>query len=207
MTDTEVAYSPALGEALKFAADAHATQKRKGKDEPYLSHLLLVASMVIHYGGDEEQVIAGVLHDTVEDQGGMQMAEAIREKFGDRVVEMVLDCSDATPEPGQAKPPWKDRKLAYVESIRSAGPNDARLVEACDKIANMRDIVEDLAIHGDAVFERFKGGKTGTLEYYFNLRDALLGQSDNPALTAEYDRLLGELLALSDVTESELEIW
>ena len=194
-------YSPLLGEALKFAADAHATQKRKGKNEPYLSHLLLVASLVIHYGGDEEQAIAGVLHDTVEDQGGMQMAERIRSKFGPRVAEIVLDCSDAAPEPGHEKAPWKKRKLEYVESIRSAGPNDARLVEACDKLANLRDIVEDVSVEGDAVFDRFNGGKTGTLEYYATLKEVLVSQVDVPALKAEYERLLGELIRLANVTE------
>lgn len=97
------AYTSLVGEALKFAADAHASQTRKGKHEPYLSHLLQVASLVIHYGGDEDQIIAGVLHDAVEDQGGQRMAEAIRVKFGDRVADIVLDCSDATPGPGTQK--------------------------------------------------------------------------------------------------------
>lgn len=193
------AYTSLVGEALKFAADAHAGQRRKGKQEPYLSHLLLVASLVIHYGGDEDQIIAGVLHDAVEDQGGQRMAEVIRTKFGDRVADIVLDCSDATPEPGAPKAPWTHRKRAYVDSIRSPDANGARLVEACDKLANLRDIVEDLRQGGEVVFGRFNGGRTGTLEYYATLGVVLLPQVDSqaPGLKTEYDQLLQQLLALA----------
>jgi (p)ppGpp synthase/HD superfamily hydrolase len=200
------AYTPLVGEALRFAADAHASQTRKGKKEPYLSHLLMVASLVIHYGGDEDQIIAGVLHDTVEDQGGQHMATVIRTKFGHRVADIVLDCSDATPEAGAPKPPWLQRKRAYVDSIRRPNHNGARLVEACDKLANLRDIVEDVQSDGDEVFTRFTGGKKGTLEYYATLGEVLLPQvQEAPGLKDEYDRLLEQLLSLTGTRD--VRIW
>ena len=196
-------YSPKVGEALAFGADLHSTQVRKGKDEPYLSHILMVAALTAHYGGDEEQIIAAVLHDAVEDCGGPPVAEQIRSRFGDRVAGIVLDCSDAAPLPGQPKAPWEQRKRDYIDSIRTPSTNGSRLVEACDKLANLRDIVEDLALVGDQAFVNFKGGRDGTLTYYATLGEVLIPQV--PAVAPEYERLLGRLKELTGL--SEIPIW
>lgn len=196
-------YSRRVGEALAYGADLHSTQLRKGKNEPYLSHILIVAGLTAHYGGDEDQIIAAVLHDAVEDCGGPPVAEQIRRRFGDRVAQIVLDCSDAAPLPGQPKAPWERRKREYIDSIRTPSTNGSRLVEACDKLANLRDIVEDLAVIGDEAFGNFKGGRDGTLTYYATLGQVLMPQV--PAVQPEYDRLLARLKELTGV--SEIPIW
>ena len=193
-------YSARVGDALRFAAEAHAEQARKGKpDEPYLSHILTVAGMVAHFGGDEDQIIAGVLHDAVEDAGGATMADRIRREFGDRVADIVLECSDAVPDKIDEKGPWKPRKLEYIARLRAGGNKDALLVEACDKLANLYDIVEDLEFDSEPTFDKFNGGREGTLEYYATLSDVLMPQVHVPALTAEYARLLGRPMELSGV--------
>lgn len=187
----EPMYGPKVGEALAFAADAHATQRRKGKDEPYLSHLLMVAGLVAHYGGDEDQIMAGVLHDAVEDQGGQEMADAIGERFGERVKAIVLDCSDSVTPLGVAKAPWAERKELYLDGLRAPDEHGSRLVEACDKLANLRDIVEDLRVDGPQSLDRFRGGRDGTRWYYQQLAEVLMPQV--PAVAPVYARELQEM--------------
>ena len=151
-------------DAAVFAMTIHADQVRKGADTPYLGHLLGVASLVLENGGDEDQAIAGLLHDAVEDQGAHQ-EPVIRERFGDRVADIVMGCTDADTLP---KPPWRERKERYIEHLEHASP-DILLVSCADKVHNARAIVTDLKTHGDAVFDRFKAGKDGTLWYYATL--------------------------------------
>lgn len=188
---------------MQYATDLHATQTRKGKNEPYLSHILTVAGMVAHYGGNEDQIIAAVLHDAVEDQGGPAVQDEIRDRFGDVVADIVQDCSDASPAPGGLKAPWQKRKLAYITTLRGPGAPGSRLVEACDKLANLRDIVEDVQESGDDVFNPFNGGRKGTLEYYATLGAVLMPQVGVPALVREYQRLLDQLLT----GEGEVVVW
>jgi (p)ppGpp synthase/HD superfamily hydrolase len=154
---------PRLHAALDYAAEAHQAQVRKGTSIPYLSHLLGVASLVIEHGGDEHQAIAGLLHDVLEDCG-MQHEAAIRERFGERVLGIVLACTDGTPDEHGEKAPWRARKEAYIAHLGSAS-DDTLLVSACDKLHNARAISTDLA-SGEDVFARFTGGREGTLWYY-----------------------------------------
>ena len=100
--------------ALAFATELHRHQRRKGTKIPYVSHLLGVASIALEIGADEDQAIAALLHDAVEDQGGVPCLDEIRERFGDRVASIVADCTDADTEP---KPPWRARKEAYIASL------------------------------------------------------------------------------------------
>lgn len=196
MTETnERLYGEKVGRALAFAAEAHARQTRKGTDTPYLSHVLMVAGLVAHYQGSEEQIIAGALHDAVEDQGGEEMARTIREAFGPEVEAIVRDCSDAIPEPGQPKSDWRPRKEAYIETLKQPDTNDSRLVEACDKLANLRDIVEDVETYGPKTLRRFNGGHDGTIWYYTTLGEVLLPQV--PRVEREYRRLLVRLHELT----------
>lgn len=104
-------------DALQLASELHRKQKRKGSPVPYISHLLIVAGTVLDDGGTEDEAIAALLHDAVEDQGGKAVAERIRERFGDRVAEVVLACSDADTMP---KPPWRERKDAYIAHLSDA---------------------------------------------------------------------------------------
>lgn len=155
-------------EALAFAAEAHDGQGRKGTDIPYVAHLLAVTAIVLEHGGDEEQGIAALLHDAIEDQGGDRMRRKIRERFGERVTAMVDDCTDAEIIP---KPPWKERKLAYLAHVPAARA-DSLLVSMADKLHNAGAIARDLRRDGASVFERFAGKRDGTLWYYRSLLDA-----------------------------------
>lgn len=157
---------PRLHAALDYAADAHQAQSRKGSSIPYLSHLLGVSSLVIEYGGDEDEAIAGLLHDVLEDCG-VQHAGPISEQFGDRVLGIIEACTDGTPGESGQKAPWHERKQAYLEHL-TAVAEDALLVSACDKLHNARAIASDQA-SGQDVFARFKGGRDGTLWYYQRL--------------------------------------
>lgn len=159
--------------AVDYARIAHAAQVRKGSDIPYIYHLLGVASLVIEFGGSEDQAIAGLLHDTLEDCGAAHEA-AIRVEFGDAVADIVKDCTDGTAE-GKAshtdaeakRRDWIERKLAYLAHLRAAS-EQTLLVSACDKLHNARAIVQDLENPdvGTRVFDRFTGGREGTLGYY-----------------------------------------
>lgn len=154
---------PKLHAALDYAADAHQHQLRKGTSIAYLSHLMGVASLVIEHGGDEDQAIAGLLHDVLEDCGEHHEGP-IRELFGERVLHIVKACTDGVPDERGEKPPWRQRKEAYLAHLSHA-PEDALLVSACDKLHNARSIATDLA-GGEDVFARFTGGREGTLWYY-----------------------------------------
>jgi (p)ppGpp synthase/HD superfamily hydrolase len=162
--------------AVDYARVAHAAQVKKGTAIPYLAHLLGVSSLVIEYGGDEDQAIAGLLHDVIEDCGTEHEA-ATRARFGDRVTRIVLACTDGTAEskaegatPTNPRQEWEARKRRYLAHLDQID-DDALLVSGCDKLHNLRSIAADLANPeiGEAVFTRFKGGRDGTTWYYTNL--------------------------------------
>ena len=163
-------------EAFTLASTLHAQQKRKGTDIPYLSHLLGVTALVLEDGGDEDQAIAALLHDSVEDQGGLKTLEDIRQKFGHHVAEIVDGCTDAYAQP---KPPWKPRKAVYLAHLRQASPDIVR-VSLADKLHNARSIHSDLQRHGKSTWKRFNGGRDGTLWYYHSLVEIFEGLSDSP---------------------------
>ena len=174
--------------ALAYAARLHALQTRKGKEHPYVGHLLGVASLVIQYGGDEDAVIAALLHDAVEDQGGLPRLREIRAKFGARVARIVEGCTDAHETP---KPPWRERKEQYIRRIRHE-PAEVRLVSAADKLSNVRELLADHRLLGDAVFERFHGRQGGTLWYYRALVEEFRAAGVTP-LVEELDRVVSAL--------------
>lgn len=156
-------------QALVFAAREHRLQRRSGDGGiPYIGHLLGVCALVIEDGGDEDEAIAALLHDAVEDQGGEAMLARIRDEFGERVAYIVLACSDTTEEP---KPPWKKRKVAYLDHLETASANVLR-VSLADKLFNARAILRDYLVLGDKVWARFKEGRVGQLWYYRALADA-----------------------------------
>ena len=163
--------------ALAFATELHRHQRRKGTKIPYVSHLLGVASIALEIGADEDQAIAALLHDAVEDQGGAPCLDEIRERFGDRVASIVADCTDADTEP---KPPWRARKEAYIASL-SHKPAESLLVSLADKTHNARAILDDLVVHGPSLWERFTGGQEGSLWYYDELARAFRNHLPGPA--------------------------
>jgi (p)ppGpp synthase/HD superfamily hydrolase len=181
-------------EALGYAAELHLLQRRKGKGQPYVGHLLGVAAIVIQHGGGEDEVIAALLHDAVEDQGGLPRLDEIREKFGERVARIVDGCTDSYEVSGE-KREWGERKRAYVEKVAHE-LEDVRLVSAADKLANAREILSDYRVEGDAVFQRFSGRKTGTLWYYRTLVNVFRKAGSN-SLIDELDRVVTELEQLA----------
>jgi (p)ppGpp synthase/HD superfamily hydrolase len=183
---------PRFDEAFRFAAEKHATQTRKRTSVPYISHLMSVAALVLEAGGDEDQAIAALLHDVVEDCGGEPMLEEVRQRFGDRVAAIVHGCTDACTIP---KPPWKQRKLDYLDVLRRAG-DDIRLVSAADKLHNVRTILADYRVEGDSVWDRFSGRRDGTLWYYRAVLDVLRGGKSN-RLVDELQRVVTELETLA----------
>jgi len=178
--------------ALVYAARLHATQYRKGTSRPYLAHLLGVASIVLTHGGDEDEAIAALLHDAVEDQGGLKTLRAIRKKFGARVARIVDGCTDSYTVP---KPPWLERKKEYLRHLRRAD-SSVRLVSAADKLYNAREILDDYRTRRDSVFDRFKGGKKGTIWYYREVV-RILRRKGPRALVRELDRVVTELERLA----------
>ena len=151
--------------AFLLAAELHRTHTRKGSDTPYLAHLLAVTALAIEHGADEDQAIAALLHDAVEDQGGLPTLERIRVACGDRVAHLVEALSDATTMP---KPPWRQRKDQYLAHLAVSSP-DVLLISASDKVHNARSIVEDHAVVGARLWQIFSGGRDGTIWYYQSL--------------------------------------
>ena len=186
--------STRFDEALVYASQLHRDQLRKGTQIPYVSHLLAVTASVLEHGGTEDEAIAALLHDAVEDQGGPVTREAIRERFGDNVVAIVDGCSDADTLP---KPPWCERKSAYIAHVVEA-PRSVRLVSAADKLHNARAILADYRQHGEALWKRFNGGPDGTLWYYRALTDAFRSVESN-SLTEELDRTVAALERMAAV--------
>jgi len=186
-----------LQRAFAFASRLHATQTRKGTSTPYISHLMAVAALVLEHGGDRDQAIAALLHDSIEDQGhdypgGVTALRAtIKAEFGARVLEIVEACTDAETLP---KPPWRERKEQYIAHLNHVPP-DVLLVSCADKLHNARTIVTDLRSIGSAVFDRFTGGKEGTLWYYRSLVETFARRG--PGLHRELERVVQEMEALA----------
>ncbi len=183
-----MSFSPRFNDALIFASDLHSKQVRRGSNVPYISHLLGVCSLVIEYGGNEDEAIAALLHDAIEDQGGATIREVIRTRFGDNVTSIVDGCTDNDITP---KPPWKERKLSYINHLKTASPS-VRLVSAADKLYNASSIIKDYRIIGDELWSRFHGKKEGTLWYYRSLVDTFLMGEITPIIS-ELNRVVSEL--------------
>lgn len=186
-------YGHKFEQALTYASIVHAAQRRKGTETPYITHLLAVAAIVGENGGTEKEVVAALLHDAPEDQGGKERLADIRTRFGDEVADIVEACSDTFEIP---KPPWRGRKEAYIAHIREASAS-ARLVSAADKLHNARSILSDYRQVGEDLWDRFTGKKEGTLWYYGALLDAFRETGTKPAIVDELDRTITELNRLA----------
>jgi (p)ppGpp synthase/HD superfamily hydrolase len=184
---------PRFMRAVAFAAEKHARQVRKASTIPYIAHLMGVASLVLEAGGDEDLAIAALLHDVVEDCGGVPMLKEVRRRFGKRVEKIVDDCTDAYTEP---KPPWRERKETYIARLRHADAG-SRLVSAADKLNNVRSILSDYREIGERIWERFNGGREGTLWYYRTLRDEFARYKTN-RITRDFALAVSELETLTN---------
>ena len=170
-------------DAFEYARAHHAEDVRKGTTIPYVSHLLAVTALVLEHGGDETAAVAALLHDVVEDGGGVRALEEIRGRFGEDVAALVLGCSDTT---AHRKEDWKVRKERYLDHLESAAP-DVLLVSAADKLHNARSILADLRVHHDELWKRFNRGAREQLWYYGSLRDVFVRRMPG-RLADELDR-------------------
>jgi GTP pyrophosphokinase len=180
-------------QALAFPVRIHAGQRRKGTAIPYLSHPLAVASLALEHGADEDEAMAALLHDAIED-GPPEAAEEIARLFGPRVAALVAGCSDSQ---GRPKPPWRRRKEAYLAHLAEA-PAGVLLVSLADKVHNARAILLDYRQVGEALWSRFKADKAGTLWYYRAPVAAFQARQEAPrALVEELARTVAVLEALA----------
>lgn len=179
--------------ALQFAFQLHAQQLRKGSHIPYMAHLLGVTALVLEDDGSEDEAIAALLHDAAEDQGGLETLEEIRQRFGPVVAGIVESCSDTFETP---KPPWRQRKERYLAHLQNAGAG-VRRVSRADKLHNARSILANLRTIGPRTWQRFNGGKEGTLWYYRELVDVF--QNGEPSyLTDELVRVMAQIEELAE---------
>lgn len=183
-------------DALIFATRLHSRQVRKGSRVPYITHLLTVSALVLEDGGSEDEAIAALLHDAIEDQGGDSARQEILRRFGPNVARIVEGCTDADTLP---KPPWRERKEAYLAHLYEA-PADVRRVSAADKLHNARCVVRDYREQGEVFWSKFKGGKDGTL-WYFHELVKIFQSFDRSLLVDELARTVAELDQLAGRNE------
>jgi len=182
-----------FSKALVYAELKHHNQVRKGGNIPYFGHLLSVAGLVINDGGSEDQAIAAVLHDCVEDAGGAPTLDEIRKNFGEGVACIVDECSDTDVEP---KPPWRERKTAYIEHLAQVG-TDTLLVSVADKLDNARSMLRDYHEHGPKLWERFTvKDPRDHLWYYGGLLEAYRKRGLDSWMVDELSRVVDELKRL-----------
>jgi (p)ppGpp synthase/HD superfamily hydrolase len=191
--------------AFAFASQIHATQVRKSTTIPYLAHVMSVAALVLEHGAGEDAAIAGLLHDTGEDSpDGTSTEAAIRHDFGDHVADVVLGCSDAIDAADQAKPPWRQRKTAYLEHLAAEDDPDVLLVSACDKLHNARAILADLRVLGPALWDRFnEKDPAAQVWYYQSLADSYPGRVP-ASLDVELTRVVAEIRSLSGCSSAQI---
>lgn len=184
--------------AAAYAVTAHAGQMRKATEIPYASHVLAVGALVLEHGGTTEQVVAGFLHDVVENCGGMARLDEVRRVFGNEVAVLVDALSDAAPALGEEKAPWKERKiryLAHLGHLASQG-SPAILVSACDRLHNLTAIGEDLndpAI-GIAVLSRFKAPDVSEMLWNHRTTVQVYGKAPDTLVPVRLKRRLQEAL-------------
>ena len=170
-----------IEQAIVYATLWHQGQCRKGTDTPYITHPLKTMSYLIAMDADEDLVIAGLLHDVLEDTN--TQAEEIEKLFGENVVELVTAHSE------NKSLPWKRRKEMTIDECKHA-PRAVRMLIMADTMANLADTVEDVAKHGDNVWNRFNTTKDKQAWYYWNKVLALQDlTNDDPDINRQYDKM------------------
>ena len=189
-----------ISAAFALATLVHEKQTRKSTDIPYISHPMAVAAQVAVWGGSEDQFIAALLHDVVED-GGAQYMPVIEEHFGKHVLDLVMACSDAAPQRDQPKGAWIERKEKYIANLRSAA-DEVLLISAADKWHNLASILADAKQLGEMVFDRFirqdferTDKKKMVLWYYKEIISVY--RERKVAAAPELDSLLDEIVTVT----------
>ncbi len=174
--------------ALVYATRLHAYQTRKISGVPYIAHLLSVAALVLEASGSEDEAIAALLHDAIEDQGGKPTREEIRRQFGDIVVAIVDGCTESDTTP---KPPWQERKTRYLDQLRLGSPS-VRLVSLADKLHNARSLLAEWQQLGDVIWSKFNSSREKTLWFYQSLVQ-VYQQTGSDWMTEELSRVVSQL--------------
>ena len=189
------ALSPLYDEALTWAASMHRDQLRKNTRVPYIAHLVAVSSLVLEDGGTEIEAIAGLLHDAIEDCGA-HVDPILRQRFGDAVVDIVVECSDAAPVDGESKAPWPIRKQAYVDHMRKTTNYSALLVSAADKLHNARATLGDLEeSEPRGTWMPHNACHHQSLWYYQAISDVVAGRLPRSRTGVELAKVVTELYA------------
>jgi (p)ppGpp synthase/HD superfamily hydrolase len=175
-------------DALGYAARAHAGQRRANDGQPYVAHLLRVAGLVIQDGGSEDEAIAALLHDAVEDQGGLERLNDIRKRYGHPVADIVDECTDSYGDP---KPPWRARKEQYLAELEGSSPGALR-VSMADKLDNVNSLLRAYRIDGEELWARSNKGPDDVRWYYGTLATRFAELRPGP-LADELSRAVAEL--------------
>jgi (p)ppGpp synthase/HD superfamily hydrolase len=192
--------SPRLYEALELAFKLHGRDARKGTNVPYMSHLAQVCALVLGDGGDEDEAIAALLHDALEEKPKEISRDELSKRFGKRVLDIIVSDTDVPPEyAGGTKPPWRPRKEAHISHLRTADPSMLRVALA-DKIDNVRAILGDHRRIGDKIWQRFNAGKQDHLWYYQSIVEAIKDAGYQGALLDDLDHLVIQLLRQTSVS-------
>ena len=185
--------SPRLKEALGLAVELHGSDTRKQSPVPLLAHLLGVCALVQHDGGDEDEAIAALLHDALEDKPELITMTAIETRFGPKVAAIVAVATDTPPDfRGGLKAPWRQRKEAYLATIRKADPSLLRVTIA-DKVDNLRAILADYRRLGEPFWLRFSAPRRDQLWYYHTALEAYRTSGFAGPLLSELERLVRQL--------------
>ena len=195
--DNRLFLSGRFTEAIEYARQLH-TEFRKGTDIPYMAHLLGVAALVMGEAGGrvlvtEDMVLAALLHDVVEDHGGMTRLHEVEQRFGANVARTVEGLSDSFAENQHPKDEWKRRKSEYIKRLRHE-PDDVLLISAADKLYNAKAILDDFKDIGEAIWKRFNRGADQQLWYFDELLAVYLLRPRN-RIVNELERVVGELAA------------
>ena len=158
--------SEKFSDALMYAFELHANQYRKTSQVPYYAHLMAVASLTLEYGGNEDEAIAALLHDAIEDQGGDATRQEIRRRFGDTVTAIVDGCTETDITP------WRERKESHISHIRNASAS-VKLVSAADKLHNILTLTKEFQSLGENVWSFFGAPKNDIFWYYRSIASAI----------------------------------
>jgi (p)ppGpp synthase/HD superfamily hydrolase len=189
--------SERFDEALLYASRHHREQLRKGSQVPYMTHLMSVSALVMEHGGSEDQAIAALLHDAVEDAPagtGGAVLDDIRSRFGNAVADIVRACSDGLDADGNRRGSWAERKRPYVAGLAHK-PLDALLVTAADKTHNGLCIAADVRRYGRGFWSTFNASRDELLWYYTSVEWAVAERLPGSSIADALHRAVDELLA------------
>lgn len=164
--------SPVFEHALLFSLRAHEGQFRKGNRAPYFSHPMAVSSLVMEYGGSEEQAIAALLHDTIEDCD--VSASELEMEFGRVITKLVTDCTEPLSELGDHS--WQERKEAYLAQVAQLS-EESLLIVLCDKYHNLHSLWRDLQLRGNVAWKIFREPQT-KLQWYYSELESIFRKPD-----------------------------